>query len=610
LFAHGELAQANAGGATLYVNANQKYSLPEGTIVILGSKRLPYVRVRVPKAAIGVEDSAFTTPALEPPPIIATVDGWAWKRYLVVVGKQAVVGSHGVDVRAGPKRTAPNVGMVKAGSTVGILGPTSGQFRPIRVRRNDFIEPVTLPDPPPKPDKIPPENGFLGWVLTQYLSPLEGQMALTSRFGVNLRNRPDEEGLNVGLVKAFATVRIAGKTSDEYSPILIRKGDVLNVMDPFPDVSTPDPLTAAKPAATKPRSNAITVPGWTFTDGLSIMGNTARIADRGSNLREEPRRDAKKTGYVPPDSVVVVTGPAQGEYTPIRVWERLLKAPISEDEDKDLDTLILGRARIGLHASADPDISEEEHLEFARVRPGIIKVLSMHGADDIARLASAHEDAHWIIRSFLSFGGRHITPGQFVNDTIKDLRRALDQLSDKNVVVELHNEPNLIAEGLDTSWTDGEAFEKWWLDVLRRYRSALPGVRFIYPGLSTGSTVLGVKQDHIKFLEASRGAAEAADGIGVHIYWSNNFSMQEALSILDDYISRFRDRPIWITEAGRNDGAVSTAKIAQEYLRFWHDLQKRTVVQGVTFFVASATNPDFAQQVWVGTDIGQLIGRR
>jgi hypothetical protein len=86
--------------------------------------------------------------------------------------------------------------------------------------------------------------------------------------------------------------------------------------------------------------------------------------------------------------------------------------------------------------------------------------------------------------------------------------------------------------------------------------------------------------------------------------------MREALSMLDDYISRFRDQPIWITEAGRTDGGDSAAKTAQEYLRFWSELQKRTVVQGVTYFVASATNPQFASQVWVGKDIAKLVGRR
>lgn len=610
LFEYGELAQVNSGGATLYIEADQHYYLPAGTMVVVVSKRAPYAKIRVTKAAIGVEDSASITPSPEPPPIMATVDGWAWKRYLVTVGNQAVVGSHGVNVRAGPERSAPNVGMVKAGSTVSLLGPASGQFRPVRVRRNDFIEPVGIPDPPPQLGKLPPVDGYFGWVLTQYLSPLEGQLALTARFGVNLRNRPDEEGQNIGLVKAFATVRIAGQTSNGYTPALIRTEDVINVVDPLPDLALPDPLPRQKPVPVKPVPDDVTIPGWSFTNGLAIMGNTARMATHGGNLRSEPRRDAKKIGHIPPDSVVVITGPPQGEYTPVRIWEKILKPPISDEEDRDPDSIILGQARIGLHASADPDISEEEHREFANLRPGIIKVLSMHSADDIARLAAANKDAHWIVRAFLSFGGRHITPGQFVNDTIKDVRRALDQLSGRNVVVELHNEPNVIKEGLGSSWSDGDAFEKWWLDLLGKYRRAMPDVRFIYPGLSSGSSVTGVKMDHIQFLEASRAAVEAADGIGVHLYWSQVYSMNKALAVLDDFSSRFRDHPIWITEAGRTGPEISPEKTAEEYLRFWQNLQRRSNVRGVTYFVASATDPDFASQVWVGRGIAEIIGRR
>jgi hypothetical protein len=610
LFEYGELAQVNTGGATLYIEAEKHYFLPAGTMVIVVSKRGPYAKIRVPEAAIDAGGHISVVPSPKPPAIMATVDGWAWKRFLLIVGEQAVVGSHGVNVRAGAERSAPNIGMVKAGSTVSLLGKGSGQFLPVRVRRNDFIEPVAIPDPPPLVGKIPPMNGYFGWVLTQYLSPLESRMALTSRFGVNLRNRPDDEGQNMGLVKAFATVRIAGQTSNEYTPVLIRTEDVINVVDSLPDPALPDPLPREKPAPIKPVPDDVTIPGWAFSNGLAIMGNTARVADHGSNLRKDPRRDAKKIGHLPPDSVVVITGPPLGEYTPVRVWEKILKPATADDDDKDPDSIVLGLARIGLHASTDPDISEEEHKEFTALRPGIIKVLSMHGADDIARLAAAHEDAHWIVRAFLSFGGRHISPGQFVNDTIKDVRRALDQLNGRNVIVELHNEPNVTGEGLGSSWSDGEAFEKWWLDLLGKYRRALPDVRFIYPGLSPGSSVTGVKQDHIQFLEASREAVEAADGIGVHLYWSQVYSMRQTLAVLDDFSSRFRDQPIWITEAGRVGPEIPPEKTAEEYLRFWHHLQKRSNVRGVTYFVASASDPDFAAQVWVGRGIADIIGKR
>jgi hypothetical protein len=176
--------------------------------------------------------------------------------------------------------------------------------------------------------------------------------------------------------------------------------------------------------------------------------------------------------------------------------------------------------------------------------------------------------------------------------------------------VELHNEPNLTAEGLGNSWANGRIFNDWWLDLLWRYRQGFPGVPFIYPGLSPGSTVSGIKLDHIQFLEASREAVEGADGLGLHLYWSNVYPMARALEVLDDVIGRFRNKPIWITEASHNKGGASPAQKAQQYLQFWHELQKRPIVQGVTYFVASASDPAFADEVWVGKGMGALIGRR
>ena len=178
------------------------------------------------------------------------------------------------------------------------------------------------------------------------------------------------------------------------------------------------------------------------------------------------------------------------------------------------------------------------------------------------------------------------------------------------MVVELHNEPNLTPEGLSGAWSDGATFAVWWLDVLQRYRRALPGMRFIYPGLSPGSDVRGLKQDHIRFVEASRAAVEAADGLGIHTYWSNVYPMQRALDVLDDYISRFRFKNIWITEASNNKSGTSAYQKSQQYLQFWREIQKRPTVRGVTYFVASASNPEFKEEIWVGRGIGGRIGRR
>ena len=439
---------------------------------------------------------------------------------------------------------------------------------------------------------------------------MHDRLALTSRLGVNLRSRPDKNGLNMGLIKAFATISLAGPTRNEYSPVMVRNQDLLNVVKPAPDVEMPDPWPEEKPPGPPPKPDHDTTPGWAFTNGVNVNGNKAKVDRYGINLRSAPRRDAENIGYVPPQVTITVTGTAQGEYTPVRVRDDLLEPPLEEGDSPDPDSQILGQARIGLHASADPEISDAEHQEFADLRPDIIKVLSFHSAEDIGRMAEAHPKAHFIVRSFLSIGDRNVSPGKYLDYTIKDLRRALDQLHGRQVIVELHNEPNIVAEGLGSSWSDGAKFNMWWLELLKRYRRALPGVRFIYPGLSPGTTVIGVKQDHVQFLEASREAVEAADGAGVHAYWSNVMPMKQTLGVIDDFADRFRSHSLWITEASYKHGHLAPVQRAQEYLRFWREIQKRPSIQGVIFFVASASNPDFADEVWIGQGIGKLVGKR
>ena len=119
-----------------------------------------------------------------------------------------------------------------------------------------------------------------------------------------------------------------------------------------------------------------------------------------------------------------------------------------------------------------------------------------------------------------------------------------------------------------------------------------------------------IKQDHVQFIEAGRRAVEAADGLGVHIYWSHVYPMEWALNVLDDYISRFRYKPIWITEASNNKAGTTVYQKGRQYLKFWEELQKRPTVQGVTYFVASASNPEFKEEIWVGRSIGKIVGRR
>lgn len=265
---------------------------------------------------------------------------------------------------------------------------------------------------------------------------------------------------------------------------------------------------------------------------------------------------------------------------------------------------------VGLHASADPVITWQERCTFIELRPSIVKVQSFHPPQDIARLAATQPQARWVVRVFLEFGGRAITPDEFVAFTLSDTRRTLDVLAGRDVVVELHNEPNLVAEGWQAAWQDGAGFQAWYLDVLAQYRAALPGVRFLFPAASPGGDIAGVRTDHVPFLEANRAAIEASDGLAVHLYWAANAPIEDALATLDDLIARFPEMPLWITEASYNKGGIDDRQRAQSYLTFIEALRQRPAVQGVTFFVASAQDPTFAPETWVGKQIAPLVGAR
>ena len=86
--------------------------------------------------------------------------------------------------------------------------------------------------------------------------------------------------------------------------------------------------------------------------------------------------------------------------------------------------------------------------------------------------------------------------------------------------------------------------------------------------------------------------------------------MEEALKVLDDTISRFRNTPIWVTESSNNKGGTIASDKARQYLAFWKELQKRPIVEGVTFFVASASNPDFKDEIFLGRGMSRIIGAR
>ncbi len=536
-------------------------------------------------------------------------EGWVYSAAVMVLDDLAQVNSGGAHLRKEPGVDAEVIDLIPAGTLLIVTGEPEGESIPVRVpiRALDGSDVVFAP-PQPEPDNpITPSDVMLAWAWEDYLD-ITGKYAMVGRHGVNLRSVPVRDGKLIGQVQWGYLATIVGPSINGYAPIFVYTRDVIN---PKPDVSVQEPSEWSGGESDE-GDETEKIRGWVLTSQISIQYLTAVVGREGVNIRAAPRRNGRLLAYAPLGTTLQLLGPPTGEYVPVKVDKDDVSESEPEPEEPlpDPDPQPLGQAGIGLHASADPHISDEEITEFGVFRPSMIKVLSFHDPAALRKLAANHPDAKWIVRAFLDFGGRSLNPQRFFNDTIDDMRRTLAILKGKDVVIELHNEPNINTEGLGGSWRDGAEFATWWLRLLRLYRHVFPDYRFIYPGLSPGPDTVGKKQDHVRFLEASRGAIAEADGLAVHIYWSAYYPMKKALAVLDDTVHRFQDKPIWVTEASNNKNGTTATNKAYEYLGFWKELQIRPTVEGVTYFVASASNPDFADEVIVGRGMARIIGAR
>lgn len=625
LYVQGELAQVARDGATLNLGPDEKRLVPEGTLVILeGESHRGYELVKVARASLGLDGDDLPTETAPPPPAtVATIYGWAWAAHLNLnfEGNQGIINTpHGANLRQEPNSDARSLGVVKRGSTVTIVGERQAGYIYVQVRRVDFVGPVDDPAQPPdtpleRPGNVP-DGVFLGWITSQFLRK-NGTTARLPHRSVSLRSGPGDAGQYIGTVLGDTTVTIAGQIKNGFTPVLVSQDAFLRLADPIPTAEQPKPINPVDVVAGSgpilPAPISQSRGGWVLTGELEINENVA-VADKdGLNLRDQPKRDSQIIGFVPPATVLLITDQPSGEFVPVRIDIAQLQPPIQnigQVESINPDPPQVNRARIGLHASTDPHISEEEHQLFRQVRPGIIKLLSFHSATDIARLAGDHPKAAFVVRAFLDFGDRHIEPERFLNDTLPDVRRALNQLRGREAVVELHNEPNVAAEGWGRSWRNGAEFSRWFQELLILYRREMPATRFLFPGLSPGYGVQGIKEEHIRFIEAARDGVEAADGLGIHLYWSQAQPLTRVYTVLDDYLTRFRGMPVWITEASNNKGGATGSEKGREYLKFWRALQERPAIQGVTYFAASSSNPDFGHEVWLGEGIGKVVGNR
>lgn len=604
LVIEGELAQVVSDGAQIWVGREQSYLVPGGTIVSLTEHASGnYVLVRVARASVGLTDDDPSPPPRPPQPTISTIDGYAFVDYLTLSSDVAIVATQGINLRTEPNRDSDNIGLVRGGAELDIITPSESDYVYVRANREDFIGAVDLPYLP----KAQLEQGlsYLGWVEQRRLSADSGYVTVRQRFGANLLQNPSAASPIIGLVKGFATVLIVDEPEDGYVPIHVAADDLLNADGEVAIAKPPhNPIGVTPIAPPKPIHD--TTPGWVLSTEVGSIDGEGFVSAFGATLRNQPRRDAATLGFVPPNGNVIILGEQQGEFTPIRVDDTLLRPP----QPEPIDPVPRGNARFGLFVSAESQIPPTAIEQCRAARPTLIGLLATTEPDAVSSLASQHTDAQFVVRATMPFGAAAVSAEQFASETLPDVQRTLALLDGRDVVVEMHRQPNVTTQGWGASWRNGGEFAVWLNEVIVRYRNALSGATLIYPGLSPGASIRGLRQDHIEFLEASRSAVKAADGLGMQLHWSDALSLGQALRLLDDGLTRFRDVPVWVTEAVNNSRTIRSNHRANQYLDAWRQMQDRPSVRGVVFYVVHAIDPALRHIVWNGTDIGPIVGRR
>jgi hypothetical protein len=268
-------------------------------------------------------------------------------------------------------------------------------------------------------------------------------------------------------------------------------------------------------------------------------------------------------------------------------------------------------ALLGLHARSDGgDLPEAELAEFREARAGVIKILHMTSERSVARLAAEHPGVPFIIRPYVDFrGGRVVTPCQFWDWTADQLQEVVRAIGPREVWIEVHNEPNLRLEGLFSSWHSPADFARWFMGVVPLIRQHIPQARVLFPGLSPGHPYADRWKAH-DFAAACDSAIQAVDGVAVHAYWNSvmpEYPLETAVAEVEWFARRYSHKPIWVTEASNNKEDTPGNK-ATQYVEFAKRLGWFPNVKGVTYFIASASDPAFANEVWVGRGIGHLVG--
>lgn len=272
-----------------------------------------------------------------------------------------------------------------------------------------------------------------------------------------------------------------------------------------------------------------------------------------------------------------------------------------------------GVCLVGVNGRADGRLQPADDEAVKQARLEAVKLNSTAAPEDVDRLRAINPDMFIMVRLYASLRGRNYAAAQFAQDLAFDTL----QFYTRGVrYFEIHNEPNLVDEGWTTSWQNGREFGRWWLEVRDQLKVQCPEAKFGYPGLSPDGFPMPLRTNDMRFLSESDAAAQAADWIGLHCYWTDEPEMNSpggGLGYLE-YRRLFPDKLLFITEFSNPAQGVEARLKGQQYVRYYNNLRNAPGLGAAFSFVLSASS-NFPWEAWRAEDgklseIVSVVGRR
>ncbi len=270
-------------------------------------------------------------------------------------------------------------------------------------------------------------------------------------------------------------------------------------------------------------------------------------------------------GFVSAQFVTIPQTPTDG--TPVSI------KPL---EEKPEDVIRIAAADLipplvrGVHASAGGWAPTDRELELVRVNNIGAVMLAAYEAGQASQAIKLFRGVgvqHFVIRA-ATHAPITANPADFVSATLPILREYQQALGSAPFIIQVHNEPNLVIEGLGRAWADGRGFAAWFMGVLNAYRTAFPTAKIGFPALSPGIDVPNTRLAEPTFMAESLEAVRAADWFAIHCYWQQPDG-SDLITPIAQWRAWAQGKPIIGTEVGPADRTPVTAMaVRRAYARF------------------------------------------